>query len=151
MFCVGCSRELSGYSCRLSRSGGQQCVESGYAALSHDRDIHTTHYRRLSRRAKMPGKVTEVAVFIDGASSSEDETWRFVEQLLCLVVKRLVASSGPVGVRENNVICIRPGYCCDAPFGITLVEDIEQIGMHQITNRFGHSILSFLAPAFLCC
>src|SRR2546430_12846217 len=108
----------------LSQSGGQQRVESGYTALFHHRDIHAAHHGRLPLRTKVPGKVTEVVVFIDGTCGSEDETWRFVKPLLCLVIERLATGNDLVGVREHNITCIRPGYCCDTPFGVTLVEDV---------------------------
>src|SRR2546427_12525920 len=114
----------------LSQSGGQQRVESGYTALFHNRDIHAAHHGRLSLRTKVPSKVTEVVVFIDGTSGSEDETWRFVKPLLCLVIERLATGNDLVGVREHHIIGIRLGYCCDTPFGVTLVEDVEQICMH---------------------
>src|SRR5216683_3393381 len=106
MFCVGCNRAMSRYSCRLSRSGGQQRIESGDAALSHYRDVHAARYGRLSLRAKVPGKVTEVVVFIDGAPGSEDKTWRFVKQLLSLVVQRPATGHRPPRARAHNPLSL---------------------------------------------
>src|SRR5216684_8348856 len=124
--------------------GREQRIESGDTAFSYNRNIHTTQDRGLLLRSLVPGKISEVVCFIDGACGREDEIRRFFNELLCPLVECLAASSNAIKIREHNGIGIRPGYRCGTPFAITLVKDIKQIGQHQITNRCSHLFMRLL-------
>ena len=105
--------------------GREQRIESGDTAFSYNRNIHTTQDRGLLLRSLVPGKISEVVCFIDGACGREDEIRRFFKELLCPLVECLAASSNAIKIREHNGIGIRPGYRCGTPFAITLVKDIK--------------------------
>ena len=53
--------------------GREQRIESGDTAFSYNRNIHTTQDRGLLLRSLVPGKISEVVCFIDGACGREDE------------------------------------------------------------------------------
>jgi recombinase/recombinase-like zinc beta ribbon protein len=61
-------------------------LESGDTAFSYNRNIHTTHDRWLLLRSQVPGKISEVVCFIDGACGREDEIRRFFKELVCLQI-----------------------------------------------------------------
>src|SRR5438132_13230565 len=105
--------------------GCEQRIESGDTAFSYNRNIHTTHDRGLLLRSLVPGKISEVVCFIDGACGREDEIRRFFKELLCLLVECLAASSNAIRISEHNAIGTRPGYRSRTPFAIQLVQDLQ--------------------------
>src|SRR5215472_3621300 len=116
--------------------GSKQRIESGDTAFSYKRNIHPTHDRGLLPGSKVPGKISQVVCFIDGACSREDAIRRVFKELVCLLAESSISAILSRacmfgGVMDLETLTKPAGFCN----GKDLVERGQRVHIQVIHHQ----------------